>query len=228
MAYHEIYSDDGFSKTYVFDPPLTKRPASPVSPAQGKKKKKGSAAARAAAKPSANRQAASVNRTAASVRTAGRGSAPVRRRTVYRTPQAVVREKKVTVRTVRSRERKRLPLGLIASVMLCTVLFMVMLWSFVLVNEETIQLEKLERTYRTVAKEEKELTLQLELKNNLKEIEEYATQKLGMVQIDQLAKKYISVSSVDKIEVIGKERMRTPGLIKRIDEKIREISEYFK
>ena len=218
MAYHEIYSANDFSRTYVFDQPLTQRPASPASSSQGKKKKKGSVTAKASAR-----------KPAASSRTArGAGTPAVRRRTVHRDPQVIVREKKITVRTVRTRERRRLPLGLIASVLLCTVLFMVMLWSFALVNEETIHLEQLERDYREAAKEEKELTLRLELKNNLKEIEEYATQKLGMVQIDQLAKKYISIASVDRIELIGREKARTPGLIKRIDEKIREISEYFK
>ena len=220
MAYHEINSADGFSRTYVFDPPLTQRPASPPPTAQGKKKKKGTAAKSAAG---------TAARNPSSVRTSGGGNAPAaRRRTVHRDPQVIVREKKIKVRTVRAHERRRVPLGLIASVVLCTVLFMVMLWTFVLVNEETVRLEKLEREYRTVSAEEKELTLQLELKNNLREIEEYATQKLGMVQIDQLAKKYISVSSVDKIELVGKDRARTPGLIRRIDEKIKEISEYFK
>ena len=47
---------------------------------------------------------------------------------------------------------------------------------------------------------------QLEQKNNLQEIQEYAVNVLGMVKIDQLAKKYITVDKEDAIVVFDESR----------------------
>jgi len=105
-----------------------------------------------------------------------------------------------------------------------------MVWSFVQINEETIRIESLERELKAAVAEEKELTLRLEEKNDLKKIEEYAKTQLGMVQIDQLAKKYISVTSADKIEVLDEDQKvkeADDGEESGIGEKIKGLFEYF-
>lgn len=78
---------------------------------------------------------------------------------------------------------------------------MAVIWSYVQINEQTLVIEQLEKQIKTLKSEEKDLKLELELKDNLKDIETYAKEKLGMVQIDQLAKKYISVNTEEKIEL---------------------------
>jgi len=103
-----------------------------------------------------------------------------------------------------------------------------MLWSFVQINEETIRIESLERELKAAVAEEKELTLRLEEKNNLRKIEEYAKTQLGMVQIDQLAKKYITITSQDKIEVLSEDEKIEEGDESGISEKIKGLFEYFR
>ncbi|MFA6948294.1 MAG: hypothetical protein WCQ72_04880 [Eubacteriales bacterium] len=105
------------------------------------------------------------------------------------------------IHTVASLRRIPFPTAVIFMTIICTALFMGMIMSFVRINEMTIELESLERDAAALAKTQSELTLSLEKKNDLREIERYATEELGMVKIDQLAKKYITLDVAEKIEL---------------------------
>lgn len=109
------------------------------------------------------------------------------------------------VRTVDDVRVIPFPTTAIFLAVVCTLLFMVMLISFVNINEITIKIDELETKVSELSEQEKELVLQLEKKNDLRVIEDYAKNVLGMVKIDQLAKKYIKVEVYDKIERIEKE-----------------------
>ncbi len=150
----------------------------------------------------------------------------VKRGKAVRTPEAA-KHSKIKVHTVKSTERKKFPLAIVFGALSCTIVFMVMIWSFVQINEQTIKIESLERQLKTLVAEERELTFDLERKNNLTEIEEYAKTKLGMVQIDQLAKKYISVTYADKVELVDEEEKDDSGVFDIIIEKFEQLLEYF-
>ena len=108
--------------------------------------------------------------------------------------------------TVTSETKTPLPLTLILMIVVCTVMFMLMVWSFVRINEYTIDIEDLQDQLDDLKSSRSQLTIQLEQKNNLQEIQDYAVNVLGMVKIEQLAKKYITVDKEDMIVVLDDNR----------------------
>lgn len=108
--------------------------------------------------------------------------------------------------TVTSSGKTPMPIGAILMIFVCTVMFMMMVWSFVRINEYTVEIEGLQDRLDTLKSSRSQLTIQLEQKNNLQEIQEYAVNVLGMVKIDQLAKKYITVDKEDAIVVFDESR----------------------
>ena len=108
--------------------------------------------------------------------------------------------------TVTSSSKSPMPVTAILMIFVCTVMFMLMVWSFVRINEYTVDIEDLQDRLDSLKSSRSQLTIQLEQKNNLQEIQEYAVNVLGMVKIDQLAKKYITVDKDDKIVVFDESR----------------------
>ncbi|HHX53635.1 MAG TPA: hypothetical protein GX704_01890 [Clostridiales bacterium] len=106
--------------------------------------------------------------------------------------------------TITSDRKSPLPITVIFMTLLCTALFMVMVASYVRINEFTVEIEQLQSRLDKLKNERSDLSIQLEQKNNLQEIQDYAVNVLGMVKIDKLAKKYITVEVEDKIEVLDK------------------------
>ncbi|MCL2518613.1 MAG: hypothetical protein FWF15_08630 [Oscillospiraceae bacterium] len=109
---------------------------------------------------------------------------------------------KEKVHTIRAPKTIPFPTAIICMAIIATILFCFLIMSYVNINEYTINNEKLTFQLDNSLKQQKELTLELEKKNNLREIERYAKDILGMVKIDQLRKKYISIKNEDKIELI--------------------------
>lgn len=108
--------------------------------------------------------------------------------------------------TITSDRKSPMPVTLILMIIVCTVMLMIMVWSFVRINEYTIDIENLQDELDGLKSSRSSLTIQLEQKNNLQEIQEYAVNVLGMVKLDQLAKKYITVDKEDRIEVLDENR----------------------
>ena len=108
--------------------------------------------------------------------------------------------------TVTSDRKSPMPVTVILMIVVCTVMLMMMVWSFVRINEYTIDIENLQDELDGLKSSRSSLTIQLEQKNNLQEIQDYAVNVLGMVKLDQLAKKYITVDKEDKIEVLDENR----------------------
>lgn len=134
------------------------------------------------------------------------------------------------VRTVESKEKKPFPLGAVVIVTICTVLLMVTVLSYVHINEYTVEVADLKAELTSLEKDKKELTLELEKKNDMLEIERYAQENLGMVKSDQLTKKHITLQSEDKIEVVGEEPEKTTeqesGIMSAIVNNVRGLLEY--
>ena len=59
-------------------------------------------------------------------------------------------------------------------------------------------------------------------------IEEYATNVLGMVKIDQLTKKYITVEVEDKIEVVDENNTIVSKISEFLDSVRRNFNDLFK
>lgn len=142
-------------------------------------------------------------RTAAAPRSARRSVDDIRLKRALEAVEGKKAQQKSEpkIHTVEALRRIPMPTAVIFMTFICTVLFMAMIMSFVRINEITIELESLERKEASLAKTQSELTLSLEKKNDLREIERYAIEELGMVKIDQLAKKYITLDVDEKIEL---------------------------
>ena len=108
--------------------------------------------------------------------------------------------------TVKSNRHSPMPVSVIIMIAVCTVMFMMMVWSFVRINEYTVDIENLQDRLDSLKSSRSQLSIMLEQKNNLQEIQEYAVNVLGMVKIDQLAKKYITVDKDDMIVVLDENR----------------------
>jgi len=76
-----------------------------------------------------------------------------------------------------------------------------MIYNIVRINEYTIDIAKLKSRLSELTAQQNELTLKLEKKNDLVEIERIATQEYGMVKRDKVAKQYVNVGDGDVIEV---------------------------
>jgi len=108
------------------------------------------------------------------------------------------------VKTVKSKEKKPIPTTAVFMAILCTALFMFMVVSYVQINEYTVEVSSLRSELNAMIEEDKELTAQLDAKNDMMQLEERAVE-LGMVKVDQLTKKHIALSQEDKIEVVEDE-----------------------
>lgn len=142
--------------------------------------------------------------------------------------ETAVKRTEVGIHTVNSQKVIPFPTAFIFMTLIATLLFMCMIMSYVRINEYTIGIETLESQKSDLASQVKELTLELEKKNNLKVIEEYATNVLGMVKIDQLTKKYITVEVEDKIEVVDENNTIVSKISEFFDSVRRNFTDLFK
>lgn len=125
-----------------------------------------------------------------------------------------------TIRTVQSRVVRRFPLKIILIALLCTVLFLLIIYNNVQLNEKKSKVDELKSTVVELDSKLSELTLKVEKKNDLREIEQRALE-LGMVKADELKKVYVSINSADKVELVDdnadeKQSFRMTGLFEQV------------
>lgn len=108
------------------------------------------------------------------------------------------------VKTVKERKKRPLPISALAMAFVCTILLMFMIVSYVQINEYTVEVSSLRNELGNMVEKDKELTLELEKKNDMLAIEQKAGD-LGMVKVDQLTKKHVTLTQDDKIEVVEPE-----------------------
>lgn len=90
----------------------------------------------------------------------------------------------------------------IAVLAVATVMMMFLVFSFSEVYESSNRVSVLQNRLEELKSEESELSLMLDEKNDLHEIETVAITKLGMVKEDSLQKKFVSLSEGERIEVL--------------------------
>lgn len=127
-------------------------------------------------------------------------------------PAAVKREKAIpvatlraepTVRTITDTKKEVFPFSIVFLSLICSVLFMYMIFNYVQINEHTSAVSDLKTEIATLRVERDDLTAKLDKKNDLTYIEKIAREELGMVTIDEIIKKYINMDPGDIITSFG-------------------------
>ena len=113
----------------------------------------------------------------------------------------------------RSQNKKPFPFLLAFLVVVFTVLLMMCVSNYVALNEYTKEVSELKKDLEDLKAEEKKLSAELDKKYDLVEIDRYAKEKLGMVNLSDVDKKYIEVGDDEKIEVYEVEEDGTMGAI---------------
>ena len=84
------------------------------------------------------------------------------------------------------------------------VTFSVIVYNNVKINELVVNKTKYSQTLETLRSENRRLNVELEKKVNLKEIEEYAVNKLHMVKLETKKVQYITMVVDDKADILNK------------------------
>lgn len=103
---------------------------------------------------------------------------------------------------VEASRRYSFPLSLVLLAICGTVLIMAIITTGVQINEITTENSNLKTQYNQLVKQENELSLLLETRDDLRVVEAMAKEELGMVKKDQVDRYYLTVHKEDKIEII--------------------------
>lgn len=136
---------------------------------------------------------------------------PVRRENAPKLPSTVRRavknntSKKENNPVTLVRNFSHLPVGALLTVVICAVSLMFIVGSSVLLSDASNKYADMQNEISALAKQEDELLIALEVKNDLRTIEDIAVNKLGMVKKDLVTRQYIKISDEDMIETFDDE-----------------------
>ncbi|MBQ7921854.1 MAG: septum formation initiator family protein [Clostridia bacterium] len=99
-------------------------------------------------------------------------------------------------------EKKRFPLTFLLLLSFVTVMIMMIILSIAQIYQTTDDISSLEYELGKLQATAAELELRIEEKNDIRVIEQIATDRLGMVKEDSVQKKYISLSDGERIELV--------------------------
>ena len=94
------------------------------------------------------------------------------------------------------------PKSIVIAVILFTAIVMMILFSFSQINEFKREISGLESQRSELNTEISQLAIQLDLKNDVRVIEQTAREDIGMVRRNQVESKYINVAQGDRVEVL--------------------------
>ncbi len=95
-----------------------------------------------------------------------------------------------------------IPKSIVIAVILFTAIIMMILFSFSQINEFKREISGLESQRSELNTEIAQLAIQLDLKNDVRVIEQTAREDIGMVRRNQVESKYINVAQGDRVEVL--------------------------
>ena len=101
--------------------------------------------------------------------------------------------------------KKPFPLTLVIGAVICTALLIFFIYNFVVLSEYTKNVSALNSTLTRLKQQQSTLELQLVQRDDLNEIEDYVSDRLGMIKAEGTQKKYITTVSGDKTVVITKD-----------------------
>ncbi|MBQ9121731.1 MAG: septum formation initiator family protein [Clostridia bacterium] len=125
--------------------------------------------------------------------------------------KATTREEATRLRNAKA----SFPIATVTLTIICTLLAMIMVYSFTQKHETSAELASLQETLDQLSTENKELSLSLEEKDNLALIEQIARNEYGMVGEEELQKRYLSLSSADYVKSLEAETSN-PGVFATI------------
>lgn len=99
------------------------------------------------------------------------------------------------IQTITSTKKVSFPYTIVFLSLICSVLFMYMIFNFVQINEHTASVADLKSEVSTLKAEEKDLNAKLELKNDPATIERIAKEEYGMVKLEEISRQYIEFGS---------------------------------
>lgn len=142
-----------------------------------------------------------------------------------------LREKKDQYKKSRAAELRRC-IGKIACACTVFLLLYAILLGNIKVNELNEESLKTKKQIEQLQSDEKKLSVELERKTDLRQIENIAVNQLGMVKLEKSQVTYVDLKNPDKVEIIGKstdteqQNKDSRGLINSIVKTLSVIVEY--
>ncbi len=112
--------------------------------------------------------------------------------------------RRVRIETLADTESKPFPFLTVGMVLLCTLSVMAVLFAFMRLNEYTNALSAKTYQLSTLRNEANALQAEVVRREDLLSIEQIASEILGMVKVDVLTKKYVTIENEDKTEIVAK------------------------
>ena len=134
-------------------------------------------------------------------------SSDTKKRSTYKAPR---RRKEGTVD---SKRKVVFPVGTILMLAIMTLLMLMMVSNYVLINEYTQEVGALRSDLQQITQEKDKLSNELDKKNDYMTMEKYASSVLGMESSASGNQVYIEVGEDDSIEVFEVEEDGTRGVI---------------
>lgn len=107
--------------------------------------------------------------------------------------------------TIKAGSRYTFPLSIIATALAFTLLVLAIVTTSVRISEITTENSGLQSTYDSLVADENKLRMELEVRDDLRTVEELAKNEYGMVKQDQVERYYLRTYNADKIEIIEEE-----------------------
>lgn len=123
------------------------------------------------------------------------------------------------------------PFAYATIVVICAFMAMVLLFSYSQVEEYKSKIGDLSATQAELSATADKLEVELELRDDIRKIESYAVDYIGMVNSDVVQTKFVNVQAEDRVEILKAEEEEVEGgfsaLLSAIGEGIGKFSEYF-
>ena len=103
---------------------------------------------------------------------------------------------------VRAGEKKKIPFGVISTILIVTLSLLMIVCSTVMVSRASGEIGALEEKIESLDFEIKDLEGKLEVKNNMLDIKRIATEEYGMISAEYAASRYIDVTDEEKLESV--------------------------
>ncbi len=142
----------------------------------------------------------------------------------------VVQKKEESVKKTSSTKKSATSFLSILKYIFC-VAFIVSIFGGLLVNyvkltESTAKITSLKRELTKLEEQEALLNVYIERKTNVRQVEEYAKEKLGMSEVQSHQIEYVSLENKDKVQVLKTESENSKGLLSIIAKNLNIFAEY--
>ena len=127
--------------------------------------------------------------------------------------------------TIKSDSRYTFPLSIILTALAFTVLVLAIVTTSVRISEITTENSALKRTYDSLTAEEDKLRMELEVRDDLRTVENLAKNEYGMVKQDQVERYYLKTYQSDRIELVEETEDEKSGVFDGIASLFRSIGD---